>query len=48
MIKTDLAHHYKDRTPIETVNLIKNFFLEKGYTLKEKEVVKSECETFGT
>ena len=35
---TNLQNKYKDRTPELTVALIKDFFLNKGFTLEEKEV----------
>lgn len=35
---TNLQNKYKDRTPELTVALIKDFFLNKGFSLEEKEV----------
>lgn len=33
----NLNTHYKERTPMETVNIIKKFFKDNGYTLKQTE-----------
>ena len=43
---TDLAHHYKDRDPIETINIIKNFFINKGYNINEKSLSQTKSGTY--
>ena len=43
---TDLKHHYKDVSPEETIQNIKNFFDENGYQIKEQPLHKSEIDTY--
>lgn len=42
----DLITHYKERSPQETVELIKKFFNDNGYTLKQTESRQSEAGTW--
>lgn len=37
-MKTNIQKKYKDRTPIETIDIIRNFFLNKGFNLVEEEI----------
>lgn len=36
-MKTNIKNKYKDRNPQETINIIKNFFLTKGFIIEEQE-----------
>lgn len=38
----NLENKYKERNPIETVSIIKQFFLNKNLIVKEREVIQSE------
>lgn len=38
---------YKDRCPEETIKIIENFFLNKGYKIIVEELQPTECETWG-
>lgn len=42
----DLTTHYKERTPEETVQIIKDFFNQNGFTLKETDLNQSEAGTW--
>ena len=37
-MKTNLQNKYKDRTPEETIEIIRKFFLNKNFILEEKEI----------
>lgn len=41
-----LEKHYKERNPLETVQLITNFFINKGYELKLTSLQESEIGTW--
>ena len=41
-----LDFRYKERTPIETIQIIKDFFKEKGFTLDLEKESQSEAETY--
>lgn len=43
---TNLENHYKERTPMETVQIIKNFFEQNGFELKLSDVNESEAGTW--
>lgn len=43
---TDLNHKYKDRDPMETVNIINTFFQTQGYNVQVAYNVKTEAATF--
>ena len=43
---TDLNHKYKDRDPMDTVNLIQNFFLSKKYSINITQNEKTDADTF--
>ena len=40
--------HYKDRDPKETIEIIKNFFTNRGLTIQEVLFQKSEAETYAS
>ena len=42
----NLVTHYKERSPIETVNIIKKFFKDNGYQLKQTVSQQSEAGTW--
>lgn len=46
MTNTTLLKKYKDRTPEETISLIKNFFTNLGYTVQVKNDEMSEAKTW--
>lgn len=46
-MKTDLAHHYKDREPEETIKIIENFFHKYNFDIKVCLEVESVSGTFG-
>ena len=39
MIETCLNNHYKDRQPEETIQIIKQFFLDRGFFIKEEPLI---------
>ena len=43
---TNYENHYKDRQPEETVEIIKNFFINKGLIVKQIQEYQSEINTF--
>ena len=43
---TNLENHYKERTPMETVQIIKNFFEQNGFELKLSDINESEAGTW--
>lgn len=43
---TDLNHKYKDRDPVDTINIIQNFFLNKKYNINMTKNEKSDADTF--
>lgn len=43
---TSLKNHYKERQPLETVELIKNFFKDRGYKIIVTSILKSEIDTW--
>ncbi len=43
---TSLQQHYKERDPLKTVQLITDFFVNRGYTLKMTSLQKSEIGTW--
>ena len=43
---TDLAHHYKDREPEETIQIIEDFFNKRGCKLKCAKENYSEADTY--
>lgn len=43
---TDLNHKYKDRDPMETVNIINTFFISKGLRIDLVKNVKTDADTF--
>ena len=45
-IKTDLNHKYKDRDPLETIKIIKDFFKQHDLIVIEEIIDKSESETY--
>lgn len=45
-IKTDLNHKYKDRDPLETIQIIKNFFKNQKLKIIETKVKKTEIDTY--
>lgn len=45
-LKTDLAHKYKDRSPEETIQIIKDFFISNGFELEEEIRACSEAGTY--
>lgn len=45
-IKTDLAHHYKDRNPEKTIQIIENFFNSHNITIRNMIDFHSEINTY--
>ena len=45
-IKTDLAHHYKDRNPEKTIQIIENFFNSHNITIRNMVDFHSEINTY--
>ena len=45
---TDLQHHYKERTPEETVQIIIDFFHKHGFEPKETDMMQSEAGTWSS
>lgn len=43
---TDFAHHYKEITPLETVQNVKDFFTNVGLTIIESDLNQSEAGTW--
>lgn len=43
---TDLAHHYKEVSPQETVQNVKDFFTSHGYSITEHDLNPSEINTW--
>lgn len=43
---TDLQHHYKDREPKETIQIVENFFNNRGLILNEVTFVHSKADTY--
>lgn len=43
---TDFARKYKDRDPLETVNIVYTFFTKQGYILNVARNEKTEADTF--
>lgn len=46
-MRTDLAHHYKDREPKETIEIITEFFENNGYKIELFQEVDSVSGTYG-
>ena len=36
-------NRFKDRNPLDTINLINNFFIGKGYQVKPAELGETPC-----
>ena len=45
---TTYQNKYKDRDPLDTINIVKSFFENRGYTIKEFPPLKSEIDTYST
>lgn len=45
-MENNYNYHYKERQPMETVLIIKNFFYKKGFIIKEKEITEEESKTW--
>ena len=45
-MNTNLQHHYKDRTPQETIKIITKFFNDRNIIIRQKNNIKSEIDTF--
>ena len=39
---TNIEKHFKERNPEETLNIVKNFFESKGFTVQEDVFRESE------
>ena len=46
-MELNIYNKYKDRLPLETVEIIHNFFLSKGFSIKIKKLAETECGTWG-
>lgn len=44
---TNLDNHYKDRKPEETVQIIKDFFNDRGFRIEELNLKETNCGTWG-
>lgn len=42
----DLSTHYKERTPEQTIEIIQQFFKDKGFILKESDINQTEAGTW--
>ena len=47
-MNTNVYNHYKDRNPLDTINVITNFFNNNGFKIKVKEDTISDVGTYSS
>ena len=47
-MNTNIYNHYKDRNPLDTINIITNFFNNNGFKIKIKEDTISDVGTYSS